>query len=126
MPLDLTSARQSFQDYLMGDACYLLRPRELDDGAGSTIPDPAGPIRIGPLQCGFTSVTGDEAAEDIIAVRGRYRLKLPVITLDPDSGDEVIPLATDLIEFQGVIYPIVWAPPTTALSLKRKIGLKDS
>jgi hypothetical protein len=126
MALDMTRSRAAYEANLLGDECYILRPQLIDDGAGGTYPDPDGPLRIGPIACGFTSVSGDEAQADIVEVRGRYRLKLPTTVIDPDTEEEVTPVETDEVEFQGKVYAVIWAPPVTALNLKRKLGLRDT
>jgi hypothetical protein len=125
--IDMTSPRASAEAYLMGDTCYLLRPRVLDNGKGGTKPDPAGPQRIGPFICGFGSASGREQnVADQIAQRGSYRLRLPTLLLDPDSGDVITPAETDQFEVFARIYDVKWLPPVAALSLFRRVGLEEA
>lgn len=127
MSVDMTSPRAAAEAYLMGDSCYLLRPRLIDNGRGSTKPDPAGPLRIGPFICGFKAANGKEQnVADQIAQRGSYRLKLPVELLDPTTGDPVTVQETDQFELFDRVYKVVWLPPVAALSLARKVGLEEA
>lgn len=119
----MTRPRAAAEKYLLGDTCTLVRPVLADDGAGGT--SPGEPLRIGPLACGFSAVSGDEATEDIVRVRGRYRLKLAVDLRDPDTDDPLTIEPTDSIEVLGEVYQVVWTPPPAALTLLRTVGLKD-
>src|SRR4051794_3863126 len=122
MGIDMTSPRESARAYLMGDSCYLVRPRVLDNGRGGTTPDPAGPLRIGPFSCGFSAATGREQnVADQTQQRGSYRLRLPIELLDPESGDVITPAETDQFEVFGRAYQVVWLPPVAALSLFRRV-----
>ena len=136
MPVDMSGPRASAAAYLLGDSCYLMRPRVLDNGRGGTKPDPAGPLRIGPLPCGFGAASGRETiVADQIAQRGSYRLKLPVELLDPDTGEILLDPATDAplvlaetdqFEVFGRAYDVKWLPPVAHLSLFRKLGLEEA
>jgi hypothetical protein len=123
----MTSSRLAAETYLMGDTCYLLRPRLIDNGRGGTKPDPAGPERIGPLICGFGAANGREQnVADQIAQRGSYRLKLPTELTDPDTGDPLTVQETDQFEVSGRVYNVKWLPPVAALNLSRKVGLEEA
>lgn len=96
----------------------ILHPRRLDDGAGSTKPDPAGPVRVGPIEATFSTGSGREAqTTDQIAQRGSYRLRLPIQT----TIDE-----TDQVEIGSRVYNVVWAPPITPTSLSRVVGIEEA
>jgi hypothetical protein len=125
--IDMASPRASAEAYLMGDSCYLLRPRLIDNGKGGTKMDPAGPLRIGPFICGFGAVSGREQnVADQIAQRGSYRLRLPIELLDPNTGDVITLAETDQFEVFARIYDVKWLPPIAALSLFRKVGLEEA
>jgi hypothetical protein len=127
MGVDMTSPRAAAEAYLMGDSCYLLRPRVLDNGKGGTKMDPAGPLRIGPFICGFSAASGRELPiADQLVQRGSYRLRLPITLTDPDTGDLITPAETDQFEIFGRVYDVVWLPPVAALSLFRKVGLEEA
>lgn len=116
MAIDLTDARQAAAPYLLGDTCVIVRPGTAtsDGGGGLTT---GAPATIGPLACAFRAVSGTEAVDDVIAVRGAYRLKLAV---DVDIRP------TDQVDVLGGRYHVVWAPPAAALSLFRIVGLADT
>lgn len=127
MGINMTGSRQAAETYLMGDSCYLLRPRVLDNGKGGAKPDPAGPERIGPLICGFSAASGrEQLIADQIQQRGSYRLRLPVELLDPDSGDVITLAETDQFEVFERVYDVKWLPPVAALSLFRKVGIEEA
>lgn len=112
----MTGPRAAAEHYILGDDCYILRPATpiSDGGGGFTV---GSPTTIGPIACAFSEVSGDEATDAVIAVRGRYRLDVAVST---DIR------ATDQVEVLGDIYDVTWTPPAGALALLRTIGLKDS
>lgn len=121
----LGSARALANQWLLVDTCTIVRPRTLDDLAGGSYPDPAGPERIGPLACSFLAVSGDEATRELIAERGRYRVYLPVDLRHPTTQAAIEVLGTDAIEVLGTTYQVVWTPPPAAGALLRTIGLKE-
>jgi hypothetical protein len=124
MGVDLTGARVSAEQYLLGDTCYFLRPRVVDDGAGGTKPDPAGPERIGPFNCAFAARSGREVVSaDQLKVIGEYKLKLATKLTHPTTKASFTPQDTDQVEALGGVYSVVHAPPPAALSLFRTIGL---
>lgn len=125
MAIDMTSPRAAAEAALLGNECYFLRPRLLDNGKGGTKPHPDGPQRIGPFPCGFKAASGREAVSaDQLKQQGSYRLKLSTTLTVPDTDDPFVPLDTDEVEVLATVYRIVWTPPPSALSLFRKIGLE--
>jgi hypothetical protein len=118
MPLDLTSARQTVQQNFFGDQVTILRPRLLDDGAGGSYPDPAGPERIGPILGKLTAIWGLETQTQVdIDVRSGYRLSLPI-------GTDI--RLTDQVEIVGRVFNVVWTPPAGAMSLVLRVGLQEA
>jgi len=114
----ITLGRIALQATLMRDSCVIVRPRVLSDGAGSTYPDPAGPLSIGPIVCTFSKMRGrEQEIADQVQSRGDYRLALPVAT-DIRLTDQVAVLSG--------VYNVVWAPPVAALSLSRVVGLEEA
>jgi hypothetical protein len=98
------------------DRCTIVRPRLLDDGAGSTYPDPAGPERIGPLACLFIARSGSETQTDEqIEERGAYEIRL--------ARTAPAVLGTDQVEVLGRSYQVVWTPPLDARAVERIVGV---
>lgn len=102
----------------MQDSGTIVRPLLLDDGAGGTAPDPAGPTRIGPILGRFEALTGREL---VIAAQlgqlGNYRWSVPRAT---DIR------VTDQVELLGSVWAVVWAPPVAALDPSRIVGLEEA
>jgi orotate phosphoribosyltransferase-like protein len=127
MPVDMSGPRASAAAYLLGDPFTILRPRVIDDGAGGTYPNPAGPTRIGPFLGGFRAANGHEAVvADQLVQRGSYRLKTLTELRDPATNALIVIAATDQIEVLGGVYKVVWTPPVAGLSLFRIVGLEEA
>jgi len=96
----------------------IVRPRLLDDGAGGTEPDPAGPERIATV-CGITALAAlpPGAMRDQIAEHGKFLLEVP---LAADLQE------TDLFEALGQTYQVTWAPPPDALAVERIAALTEA
>ncbi|HEU4327378.1 MAG TPA: hypothetical protein VFS21_29845 [Roseiflexaceae bacterium] len=129
MAVDVSGARAAYQQTLFGDWCYIVRPRVVDDGGGSTMPHPDGPVRIGPLACkfGVNKVWNAETQGDRLQQRGSYTVKLAIgqavlIT------DEIELVARPPDEDEQLLgrYQVVWTPPPSALSLRRVVGLEEA
>lgn len=111
-------ARARLAARMFRDSVYILRTALLDDGAGSSYPDPAGPVALGPILGAFSRLTGRElVASSQVQQRGTYRLALP-------SATDI--RATDQIAYQGLIYAVVFCPPLTALNLSRVVELEEA
>ena len=122
----LGTLRAAAPTYL-GDSFYLVRPVLLDDGAGATYPDPAGPQRIGPLLGTFRALNGRElVAAERLSQQGAYRLKTTTALADPDTGDPITIAENDQVEVLGGVYNVVWAPPIANLSLFCIVGLEEA
>jgi len=105
----------------------IVRPRVIDDGAGGTKPDPAGPLYIGPLFGSFSAAGGREIqTPDQIKQRGSYRLRSAVELIDPDAEEAVTIEETDQIELLDTLYKVIWAPPPTETNLSRVVGLEEA
>jgi hypothetical protein len=97
---------------------FIVRPRRLDNGAGSTRPDPAGPERLGPFVGSFSTAGGHEQEDaDQVAQRGSYRLRMPLWV----EASE-----TDQVEIAGRAYNVLWAPLATPTSLSRVLGIEEA
>jgi hypothetical protein len=113
MPIDLTVPRQQIEAYLMPDTCIIETPTQpLPNGRGGTLP--GVPIETSSI-CGLSAVSGEEATDDLIRVRGNYRLRLPV-------GTAIVEGATVILN--GRRYRAVWVPHTHGLSLTQRVGLE--
>lgn len=111
---DLTSLDES----AMADSGTILRPRLLDDGAGGTYPDPAGPETIGPILGRFKTLSGGELLRAVqLGQAGKYRWFVP-------NGTTVY--ATDQVHILGGTYNVVWVPPVAALDTAQTVGLEEA
>jgi hypothetical protein len=100
------------------DQGTIQRPRLLDDGAGSTYPDPAGPETIA-TPCSITAVRDlpPGPLREQVLEHGRYLLTVP---RDTDLR------ATDQFQALGTLYQVTWAPPPDALSVERIAALTEA
>lgn len=116
MAIDVSGARSGLAAALFGDTCTIITPGvATSDGGGGVTPGAA--TESAPVACKFGNVRGDEAAADIVSVRGRYRVKLPIDTMIDERC---------LVRCAGRVYAVVWAPLPTALSLARSVGLTEA
>lgn len=84
----------------------------VDDGAGSSTEQETTRATNGQ----FWSVSGDEAGEDQIKVKGKYRISIPKDT-------EIS--ATARIIYRGNTYAVKFPEPIGTYSADRIIGLED-
>jgi hypothetical protein len=101
----------------MPNSGVIVRPRLLDDGAGGTYPDPAGPERID-TACSFTAVAAlPGPLRDQLQEYGRYLITVPLATAV---------LATDQVEVLGGTYAVTWAPPPDGFAVERMAVLVEA
>jgi hypothetical protein len=90
----------------------------LDDGAGGTYPDPAGPQQIGPVLGLFWALRGEERiASSQLGQHGSYRWAVPHTT-DIRITDQVVLL--------GTLYNVVWVPPVAYHDADLTVGLEEA
>lgn len=114
MALDLADARAAMQLYLMPDAATITTPgAPISNGRGGTTP---GPATTANTVCSVSAVSGEEAAEPIAAVRGRYRISFPYGTVISESA---------IVATLSRRFTVKWAPPTGGLDLDRTVGAEE-
>lgn len=110
----MTGPRAAAEAYLLPDQGEIVRPGQaVSNGRGGVNP---GPETRSPVRCNVVAVSGAEAAEPLLSVRGAYRVSVPVAT-DIREGDTV--------EALGRRYQVVWAPAAGGLDLLRTAGAKE-
>jgi len=77
---------------------------------------PGAPVTLATV-CRVAEAGGDEADAAIVAVRGRYRISLPVATVVAEGAS---------ITALGRRFRVVWAPPAGAHDASRTVGAKES
>lgn len=97
----------------------IVRPRVVDDGAGSTMPDPAGPLTTAGVAYALAPRSGREllSAERLRQI-GSYVLSLPPGT-DIRPGDQFTTSA-------GTTYNVVFAPEAGWPALLREVGVEEA
>jgi hypothetical protein len=113
----LRSAR-GIAERAMQNTGTIVRPRVIDNGAGGTRPDPAGPLRTA-TPCSITPVAAlpPGAVRDQVAEHGKWLLSVP-LAADLKT--------TDQFEVLGQRYQITWAPTPDALSVDRMAALTEA
>ena len=85
----------------------------IDDGAGSSTEQTTTRVVDGQ----FWSVSGDEAGEDQIKVKGKYRVEVPAsVTISPASR----------IIYKGKEYVVKFPQPIGTYDVSRIVGLEDT
>lgn len=99
--------------YVMPDVATFRRQTLVSNGRGGTTP---GPVTTWSTRCALSAASGAEAAGDLVAARGAYRLRLPV---DADIA------VGDSVELLGRRFRVVWAPVASAAGVVRVAGLTE-
>lgn len=100
----------------MQDTCSIIDPATpTSDGGGGVTP--GTPTRRAALPCALFGAAGDEAAEAVVQVRGRYRLSLPLATAISERNT---------VEIAGRAFAVVWVPAVSALDVERIVGLSEA
>lgn len=100
-------------EYVMPDVATFRRTAMVSNGRGGTTP---GPVTTWSTRCALTAASGTEAAGDLVAARGAYRLRLPV-DADVAVGDSVA--------IGGTRFRVVFAPVAGASEVVRVAGLTE-
>lgn len=91
--------------------CTIVHTTTSDDGGGA--PAPGVETRTN-VPCLFWAVSGAEVSGDSLAEMGRYRI---------DVATDTVIDHTDVIEYLGRVYTVVWVPPPYEAG--RIIGLEQ-